>query len=115
MFTCIVVEVGSEIVNSWQSDVTHKKAGCVRYMQATQNTFVPTTVVQQCPVTTGALSLLFGKKKMQTQDDSFRVQRKSVLQFAIQASCSYHVLAQKSFQLAPTKLLTCRIGSIAVL
>ena len=51
---------------------------------------------------------------LQIHDDSFRVQRKSVLQFAIQASCSYHVLAQKSFQLAPTKLLTCRIGLIAV-
>ena len=51
---------------------------------------------------------------LQIHDDSFRVQRKSVLQFAVQASCSYHVLAQKSFQLAPTKLLTCRIGLIAV-
>ena len=29
-----------------------------------------------------------------------RLQRKSVLQLAIQASCTWHVLAQKSFQLA---------------
>ena len=31
----------------------------------------------------------------------FRVQRKSFLQLAIQASWSYHLLAQTSFQLAP--------------
>ena len=57
---------------------------------------------------------------LQTQDDSFRVQRKSVLQLAIQASCSYHVQAQKSFQLAPShrpppKLLTCRIDCSSVI
>ena len=34
-----------------------------------------------------------------------RVQRKSVLQLAIRASCSKHVLAQKSFQLAQKKIL----------
>ena len=35
--------------------------------------------------------------------------RKSVLQPAIQASCSYHVLALKSFQLAPKPFLISRI------
>ena len=35
----------------------------------------------------------------------YRVQRKSVLQLVIWASCSWHVLAQKSFHLARKKLL----------
>ena len=34
------------------------------------------------------------------ENESCRVQRKSVLQLAIRASCSQHVLARKSFQLA---------------
>ena len=38
-----------------------------------------------------------------------RVQRKSVLQPAIQASCHQHVLAYKSFQLAPKPFLISRI------
>ena len=38
-----------------------------------------------------------------------RVQRKSVLQPAIRASCSYHLLAHKSFQLAPKLFLISRI------
>ena len=39
----------------------------------------------------------------------FRVQRKSVLHLAIRASCSEHVLALKSFQLAPEPFLMNRI------
>ena len=39
----------------------------------------------------------------------FRVQRKSVLQPAIRASCSQHELAHKSFQLAPKPFLVSRI------
>ena len=39
----------------------------------------------------------------------FRVQRKSVLQPAIWASCSQHVLVYKSFQLAPKPFLISRI------
>ena len=38
-----------------------------------------------------------------------RVQRKSVLQPAIRASCSWHVLAHKSFQLVPKPFLISRI------
>ena len=38
-----------------------------------------------------------------------RVQRKSVLQPAFRASCSYHELAHKSFQLAPKPFLISRI------
>ena len=38
-----------------------------------------------------------------------RVHRKSVLQPVIQASCSWHVLAHKSFQLAPKPFLISRI------
>ena len=37
------------------------------------------------------------------------VQRKSVLHPAIRASCSWHVLAHKSFQLAPKPLVIGRI------
>ena len=40
---------------------------------------------------------------------SLRVKRKSVLQPAIRASCSYHVLAHKSFQLAQKPFLISRI------
>ena len=40
---------------------------------------------------------------------SDRVQRKSVLQTAIPASCSEHVLAPKSFQLASKPFLISRI------
>ena len=39
----------------------------------------------------------------------FRVQRKSVLQPAIWASCSQHVLVYKSFQLVPKPFLISRI------
>ena len=39
-----------------------------------------------------------------------RVQRKSVLQPAIRASCSQHVLAHKSFQLAPKPVLISKAG-----
>ena len=39
----------------------------------------------------------------------FRVQRKSVLHPAIRASCSEHVIALKSFQLAPKPFLMSRI------
>ena len=39
----------------------------------------------------------------------FRVQRRTVLQPAIRASCSQHVLAHKSFQLAPKSFLISRI------
>ena len=40
-----------------------------------------------------------------------KVQRKSVLQPAIQASCSQHVLAHKSFLLAPKPFLISRIDN----
>ena len=39
----------------------------------------------------------------------YRVQKKSVLQPTIRASCSQHVLAHKSFQLAPKPFLISRI------
>ena len=42
------------------------------------------------------------------EENKFRVQRKSVLQPAIRASWSYHVLAHKSFQLAPKPFLISR-------
>ena len=41
----------------------------------------------------------------------YRVQKKSVLQPTIRASCSQHVLAHKSFQLAPKPFLISRIDN----
>jgi len=41
------------------------------------------------------------KRKVRAVNHS-RGQRESVLQLAIRANCSWHVLAQNSFQLAPT-------------
>ena len=55
------------------------------------------------------ITIIYWKVKYVRVNDIVRVQRKSVLQPANRASCSWHVLTHKSFQLAPKPFLISRI------